>query len=145
LKDKKYLDRLKITLNPELKEKNLKFKTIVRSEHLNHHGVLFGGYMLLWTDEFAYVAALEDYPKTRFVTRGMESVSFTKSVPNGAIVTFDVNRIRTGNSSVTYQVDVTAREMLSEKSFDVFHTRITLCAVNAKGEKVSLESIAEKN
>lgn len=116
----------------------MKFRTIVRSEHLNHHGVLFGGYMLLWTDEFAYVAALEDYPATRFVTRGMEAVSFTKSVPNGALVTFEINRVRTGKTSVAYQVDVTARDMLSEKSYDVFHTQITLCAVNAKGEKIPL-------
>jgi acyl-CoA hydrolase len=27
--------------------------TIVRPEHLNHHGDLFGGTMLRWIDEFS--------------------------------------------------------------------------------------------
>ncbi len=100
--------------------------------------------MLLWTDEFAYIAALEDYPAARFATRGMEAVSFMKSVPNGAIVTFEINRIRIGKTSVTYQVDVTAREMFARESYEVFHTKITLCAVNAQGEKTTLKSLERK-
>ena len=30
----------------------MQFKTLVRQEHLNQYGNLFGGYMLLWVDEF---------------------------------------------------------------------------------------------
>ena len=63
----------------------MQFKTLVRPEHLNQHGNLFGGYMLLWVDEFAYLAAIEDYPCVSFVTRAMEAVSFTQSVKLGSV------------------------------------------------------------
>ena len=80
----------------------MQFKTLVRQEHLNQHGNLFGGYMLLWVDEFAYLAAIEDYPCVRFVTRAMEAVSFTQSVKLGAVLTFNVIRKKTGNISCRY-------------------------------------------
>jgi acyl-CoA hydrolase len=36
--------------------------TTVRPEHLNYHGFLFGGQLLLWVDEFAWMAAARDNP-----------------------------------------------------------------------------------
>ena len=69
------------------------FKALVRPEHLNQHGKLFGGYMLRWVDEYAYIAALEDYPRARFVTRAIEAASFTRGVDCGALLTFDVTRL----------------------------------------------------
>ena len=66
----------------------MQFKTLIRPEHLNHNGHLFGGYMLLWVDEYAYIAAMEEFPDARFVTRAMDSVSFTQSVSNGDVNIF---------------------------------------------------------
>ena len=42
---------------------------IVRTEHLNQHGHLFGGQMLLWIDEFCWIAAAIDFPTKKLVTR----------------------------------------------------------------------------
>lgn len=116
----------------------MQFKTIVRSEHLNHHGVLFGGYLLLWVDEYAYITALEEFPNVRFVTRAMDAASFTQSVKNGAILTFDVSRQSVGRTSVTYAIEVTARDVASEKPYHVFDTHVTMCSIDAEGRKMPL-------
>ena len=120
----------------------MQFKTLVRQEHLNQHGNLFGGYMLLWVDEFAYLAASEDYPCVRFVTRAMEAASFTQSVKLGAVLTFTVTRKRIGNTSVTYEVDVTARDVSACESYQAFHTSVTLCAITPDGQKTPLPKLA---
>jgi len=119
----------------------MEFKTLVRPEHMNQHGSLFGGYMLLWVDEFAYIAAIEDFPGLRFVTRAMSSVEFTRGVRIGSVLTFTVTRQKIGKTSVTYDVDVTAREISSQKISRVFHTAITFCAVTTDGQKLPLPQI----
>lgn len=45
---------------------------LVLPEHLNHYGYLFGGYLLQWVDETAYIAATLDYPGSNFVTVAMD-------------------------------------------------------------------------
>jgi len=116
----------------------MQFKTIVRPEHLNHHGNLFGGYMLLWVDEYVYITAIEEFPSVKFVTRGMEAVSFSQGVKCGAVVTFDITRTHTGTTSVTYQVDVSARRISDTESVPVFHTSVTMCSVDEDGHKKPL-------
>jgi len=116
----------------------MQFKCLVRPEHLNHNGYLFGGYMLKWVDEYAYLAALEDYPSGHFVTRGMDAVSFEHSVDNGDVLTFDVVKVKTGHSSVTYAIHVSARAFPSGHSRDVFSTKVTMCNVDKQGHKALL-------
>ena len=116
----------------------MQFKALVRPEHLNQHGKLFGGYMLRWVDEYAYIAALEDHPRARFVTRAIEAASFTRGVDCGALLTFDVTRLRSGTSSVTYQVHVSARNMDGDRAAEVFNTCVTLCAIDETGKKTPL-------
>ena len=116
----------------------MRFKALVRPEHMNQHGSLFGGYMLLWVDEYAYIAALEDYPCGRFVTRGMEAAVFSHPVACGALLTFEVTRVRSGCSSVTYLVEVSARNPAEDHETPVFSTNVTLCSVDAQGRKTPL-------
>jgi acyl-CoA hydrolase len=82
--------------------------TLVRPEHLNHHGVLFGGQLLLWVDEYAWLVAARDFPGYRLVTRAMERSEFRTPVTSGAILRFSILPVRVGESSVTYSVDVYA-------------------------------------
>ena len=52
---------------------------LVLPEHLNHYGYLFGGYLLKWVDEYAWIAASLDYPDCNFVTVALDKVEFKKS------------------------------------------------------------------
>ncbi len=114
------------------------FFTMVRPEHLNHYGSLFGGQMLKWVDEYAYLAAVRDFPCARLVTRAMDHVSFTRGVRSGAILRFSVHRAGVGNTSVRYAVQVHARDCGTVDEYPVFDTVVTFVAVEADGRKASL-------
>lgn len=105
---------------------------LVRPEHLNHYGFLFGGYLLMWVDEVAWLAASESYPDCKFVTVGMDQVAFKKSVGEGTILRFRSERIKIGNTSVTYDVRV------SHQGTEIFSTCVTLVRVNDEGTKEPL-------
>lgn len=113
----------------------------VRPEHLNHYGYLFGGYMLMWVDEAAWIAASLDYPDCQFVTIGMEKVEFRHKVQKGSILMLSVNEVKAGRTSVTYQVNVTCRYAAGhEKSSEpVFSNQVTMVSVDEEGNKAPLE------
>ncbi len=116
----------------------MEFFTLVRPEHLNHYNYLFGGVMLQWIDEFAYIAAIREFPSGRFVTRAMDKVSFHKSVNNGTLLRFQVTRERLGNTSVSYRVRVWARNFQEISENEVFETVVTMVSMNSEGNKISL-------
>lgn len=112
--------------------------TLVRPEHLNHHGYLFGGAMLKWVDENAWMAATLEFPGCTLVTIGMDDIRFTQRVDNGAILRFRVERQDKGRSSVTYAVNVFADEPGATMETEVFKTRVTFVRVDKEGKPCSL-------
>lgn len=111
---------------------------IVRQEHLNHYGFLFGGALLQWVDEYAWLVASLDFPGCPLVTVGMDKISFRRPVANGSILRFSIKPIMMGQSSVQYSVDVFADAPGSTTETDVFSTTITFARVDADGKKCSL-------
>lgn len=77
---------------------------LVRPEHLNHAGTLFGGYMMQWADEMAYIAASVAYPKATFVTKLFETFNFINPVKLGDIVRISSSLRSTGNTSCVVDV-----------------------------------------
>jgi acyl-CoA hydrolase len=61
---------------------------LVLPEHLNHYGYLFGGNLLKWGDEYAWIAVTLDYRGCNFVNIGLDQVEFKQSVKEGAILKF---------------------------------------------------------
>ncbi len=110
---------------------------LVLPEHLNHYGFLFGGYLLKWVDEYAYIAATIDYPGRNFVTIGMDRVEFRKSVRLGTILKFLVEKTGERTTSVTYLVHVYRCTNLEEKNF-IFSTQVALVRVDGQGNKIPL-------
>ena len=116
---------------------------LVLPEHLNHYGFLFGGYLLKWVDEIAWIAASLDYPKFKFVTVGMDRVEFHESVHLGTILTFSANKARVGNTSVRYEVEVSQSCVGGEDDEEpgheqVFSTTVTFVRIGEDGEKKPL-------
>ncbi len=112
--------------------------TVVRPEHLNHAGYLFGGQMLRWVDEYAWLAATRDFPVCRFVTRAMNKVDFRRQVPTGAILRFACRRHAAGTTSVVYRVVVHATPPGGGKSEIVFKTQIVFVNLDEAGQKTPL-------
>jgi len=111
---------------------------LVLPEYLNHYGFLFGGALLRWVDEVAYITATLQFPGCNFVTIGMDRVEFKKSVRQGAILRFDVQLAHKGQSSVTYAAKVYKKEVASGIEELVFQTNITFVSVDEKGRKKAL-------
>lgn len=111
---------------------------LVLPEHLNHYGYLFGGNMLKWTDEVSWIAASRDFPGCKFVTVAMERVEFKKSVHQGAILRFSVERGDLGNSSVSYHVKVFCDDIEHGTEDAVFATSVTFVCLDDHGHKAAI-------
>ncbi|MFT5469515.1 MAG: acyl-CoA hydrolase [Verrucomicrobiales bacterium] len=110
---------------------------LVLPEHMNHFGFLFGGYLLTWIDEVAWIAASLEFPGHNFVTIGLDKVEFRESVNKGTILKFKAEQIRKGTTSVTYEVNVTRARIDSGGLDPVFTTRVTLVCVDGDGKKIA--------
>ncbi len=113
---------------------------LVLPEHLNHYGYLFGGYLLHWVDEYAYITANLDFRGGRFVTIGLENVVFRRSIKLGSVLKFDINRIRKGRTSVGYNVKVYSDSIESGGEELVFDTNITFVNIDEEGNKQPIEA-----
>ena len=108
-------------------------------ENLNHYGYLFGGDLLKWVDEYAWIAASLDYPKCNFVTIGLDKVEFKKSVNEGTILKFFVEKSKEGNSSVQYRVSVYKSNSKNKKQELIFITHVTFVNIDKIGNKRKLQ------
>ncbi len=111
---------------------------LVLPEHLNHYQFLFGGYLLKFVDEMAWIAATLDFPGLNFVTIAMDRVEFRQTVREGTILKFDCEKVRTGTTSVSYHVEVTKANPTSDPDNSVFSTNVTLVRVDEQGNKTPL-------
>ncbi len=111
---------------------------LILPEHLNHDGFLFGGNMLKWIDEFAYITANQEFPGNRFVTIALDNVAFHHPVTGGEIIKFEVGLHQLGKTSVQYKVRVFGTRRHSCPEAVLFETRITFVAVDNNGNKRSI-------
>ena len=74
----------------------MKSYKLVMPEHLNQFGHIFGGNLLKWADEYAWIAASLDYPDCKLVAVGMDEVSFKANVKEGSILEFDLEKVKEG-------------------------------------------------
>lgn len=111
---------------------------LVLPEHLNHYGFLFGGNLLKWIDEVAYITVSIDYPGCNFVTVGMNRVEFKKSIRGGSILCFETKKSRIGTTSIEYTVHVFKRSIDTGERILVFSTMITFVCLDENGGKKRL-------
>ena len=112
---------------------------LVMTTDLNHHGFLFGGTLLSWVDEASFIAASLDFPTGKFVTIGMDEVTFKHGVSNGAILIIRSKQQRLGRTSVTYLVEVfCGRKDNCAEQETIFSTHVTFVNVGDNGEKKNL-------
>ena len=112
---------------------------IVLPADLNDYGSLFGGTLLKWVDEIAYIRVSLDFPGQQFVTIGLDNVEFRHPIAQGQILCFRCEKIRVGNTSVTYNVKVYGARYQAESQETLFENNITLVCVTADGSKARIQ------
>lgn len=110
-------------------------RKLVLPEHMNSQGSLFGGYLLKWMDEFAYITASMEFPGNHFVTIALNNVEFKHPIHCGQILRFSISRARLGVSSVEYLVEVFDETSMGATEQVLFETGITFVNVTDTGEK----------
>lgn len=113
---------------------------IVLPADLNDYGSLFGGTLLKWLDEIAYIRVSLDYPGQHFVTIGLDNVEFRHPIRKGQILRFNCTKNRVGDSSVTYQVNVYAARYLTDSEKVLFKNNITFVCVDDGGNKKMIDT-----
>ncbi len=107
---------------------------LIRPEFLNHHGGLFGGYMMEWADDMAFNAASLTFPGASFVTRRFDAFDFVSSVRNGDIIKIYARVESVGNSSC--QVAVWCLNARSQAQ--VFRTIAVMVNIDGNGKKAPI-------
>ncbi len=120
----------------------MKHYKLVLPEFMNEQGVLFGGYLLKWIDECAYITASLDHPGNRFVTISLDNVVFRKPIKVGYILCFDVVQGRLGTTSLSYDIKVFNAKDPSQKDELLFETNIVFVNVNKEGKKEPIQAQA---
>lgn len=113
---------------------------IVLPEHLNDYGFLFGGNLLKWVDEIAYIRVSLDLPEQKFVTVGLDEVTFRHQIVIGQILRFQCRQVRIGTTSVTYEVQVFGERYQRKQHRVLFETQITFVCINDEGNKIPIQS-----
>ena len=116
---------------------------LVLPSNLNQYGYLFGGDLLKWVDEYAWIAATLDYPDCNFVTMGMDKVAFKQSVTGGTILTFIVEQTGAGESSVHYLVHV-YKGNSGLKNDLIFSTTVAFVRIDQDGKKERLPNTVKR-
>lgn len=100
---------------------------LVRPEHLNHHGFLFGGRLLEWLDEQAYIAAISSMkPEANLVTLAIDRVVFKYPAKQGALLRFRSTLVHVGNTSLTVHTQVFLHGVDSREIFSACVTFVCL-------------------
>lgn len=100
---------------------NFQHHMVVRQEHLNQYGSLFGGRVLSVIDELAFIACARTYPEHNFVTRAIENAAFIAPAILGDILEFNFGIESTGRTSVRVRVEMlvyNGKSGNANKSFD---------------------------
>ena len=113
---------------------------IVLPADLNDYGSLFGGTLLKWVDEIAYIRVSLDFPGQHFVTIGLDNVEFKNPIREGQILRFHCSKTRIGNTSVTYNVKVYGARYNTESELTLFENNITFVCVDKSGAKASIQT-----
>lgn len=110
---------------------------LVRNEHLNHQGHLFGGHLMAEIDTVGYCLLRRHFPQARFVTRAAE-IAFHAPARLGDLVEFTARLVHRGTTSL--RVEVSGRVGTVEVALA---TMVYVC-IDAAGVKCVVPPVSQE-
>jgi acyl-CoA thioesterase YciA len=116
-------------------------RVLLLPKDTNAYGTIFGGVILSHIDLASAIAAVRVAPH-RYVTAAMREVEFHQPVLVGDVVSFYVETVRVGRTSVTVRVSVEAERLTAgtgagiSAPIPVTEAEVVLVAVGADGRPV---------
>ena len=112
---------------------------IVRQEHLNQFGSLYGGRVLAVIDELAFIACARTFPGRNFVTRAVRNAEFKAPAVLGDMLKFAAWVESVGSTSVTVRVQMTVHSGCREDASDSFDGDVVMVRVDNRGRPLPVE------
>lgn len=113
---------------------------IVRQEHLNQYGSLFGGVVLGVIDELAFIACTRAYPGRNFVTRAVLNAAFDAPACLGDMLEFGFRVEEVGNSSVQVRVEMVVYPEDGGPEKRSFDGTVVMVCVDDEGRPMPVEA-----
>ncbi|BFM15840.1 hotdog domain-containing protein [Maricurvus nonylphenolicus] len=108
-------------------------RKMIKHEDLNHASQLFGGTVLAWIDEEAWVFACCQMKTTHVVTKFMSEIEFISSAKLGEVIEIGINLVHIGTTSVALACQV--RNKITKKII-VHVDKIIMVSVDKHGTKI---------
>ena len=90
----------------------MKYRTrkMIAARDLNSNGTLFGGRVLDWIDEEAFIFASCQLENTSVVTRTMSEINFVATARQGEVIEVGMEVVAFGRTSITLRCEVRNRQ-----------------------------------
>ena len=112
---------------------------MVRQEHLNQYGSLFGGRVLGVIDELAFIACARTYPGRNFVTRAVRNAEFSAPAKLGDMLEFNFAVEDVGTTSVRVKVEMLIYDGRGGEGAKSFDGSVVMVCVDDAGKPTPVE------
>lgn len=120
--------------------RKLSIKERVYPAVLNHHGDVFGGWIVSKMD-MACGIAVEEIVLSKAVTVSISKVNFLKPISNGNIVLVYTQITSIGRSSITIKVDVDVINNITNEEYTVTSAEFVFVCVDKAGKSVPVKDV----
>lgn len=103
----------------------------------NHHNTMFGGTVMSYMDEVAFLTATR-FSRKPIVTVSSDKINFQHAIPSGTIVKIVGNIVKIGRTSLDVFIEVFIESMYREGSDLAITGTFTLVAINENKRPVSV-------
>lgn len=113
----------------------LSYRKLVMPGDLNPAGRLFGGKLMMWSDEAIALYVMDQLETKKIVTLKVSEILFKEPVKEGDVLEFMASTVKTGNTSITVKLDV-QRKSIEDKALVspvVLSCEFTFVAVDDNG------------
>jgi acyl-CoA thioesterase YciA len=107
----------------------LALRVVMMPKDTNHYNTIFGGVILSYIDQAAFVQALR-HAQRKWLTVAVDRVEFKAPVFSGDAVSFLARTVRTGTTSVTVEIDVQAERFDTGQRVAVTAARLVMVCVD---------------
>ncbi len=112
---------------------------LIRPEHINHYGRLFGGQLLKWIDELAGIVAIRHCGNT-VTTAAIDNLQFTAPAYTGEMIVLQGMVTYVGRSSMEIRVD-TYREALDGTREMINRAYIDMVSIDSQGQPMEVPEL----
>lgn len=103
----------------------------------NHHNTMFGGTVMSYLDEVAFLTATR-FSRKPIVTVSSDKINFQHPIPHGTIIKVVGTVSRVGRTSLDVSVDVFVESMYRDGSERAISGTFTLVAINENKRPVAI-------